>query len=265
MKPTPLPIVGDTIERPVMDMKVKPRTFPFERARDLAAFANHLGGTLLIGAHETDQQLRAYVGMSDADAGSVLDGYSKAVASRCHPRPAVDFEQYEDPGDATKRVVAINVQPSLNLVGVAIHADKVNEGWGDNAYVFPVRSGTDATYLQPEQLAMFMTPQVRRIAVMLSKIPKGTRVQISRPVVTTALPGRGVHTYAAQLDAVLEQENVAAFTGEGPAHGRRPLSGRCCGASDTADTSCGVSREGVQGRHADSCGASRVRLGPPPS
>ena len=32
----------------------------------------------------------------------------------------LDFEEYEHPDDPTKRVVAINVQPSLNLVGVEI-------------------------------------------------------------------------------------------------------------------------------------------------
>lgn len=161
-----------------MDMKVKPRTWAFEQARDVAAFANHLGGTLLIGAHETDQQLRAYVGMSEAEAGRVLDEYSKAVAKRCHPPPMIDFEQYEHPDEATKRIVAINVQPSLNLVGVHVAGDLANDGHGGRAYVFPVRSGTDATYLEPGQLAMFMTPQIRRVAVMLARISPGTRVVV---------------------------------------------------------------------------------------
>lgn len=206
LKPMPLPTVGDTIERPVMDMKVKPRAFAFERARDVAAFANHLGGTLLIGARETDQQLRAYVGMSEAEAGAVLDDYSKAVAARCQPRPALDFEQYEHPGDSTKRIVTINVQPSLNLVGVKLAGDKATDGYGGPAYVFPVRSGTDATYLEPGQLAMFMTPQTRRAAVLLARIPLKSRVHVNL--------GSGRPNQTWLFDGVVEEDNIVRFRTE---------------------------------------------------
>lgn len=57
-KPLQLPTIGRTIERPVMDWKVKPAKHSFERAKDVAAFANHLGGTLLIGAHELNEERR---------------------------------------------------------------------------------------------------------------------------------------------------------------------------------------------------------------
>jgi hypothetical protein len=178
MKPRPLPPIGEAIERPVMDWKTKPAAFAFARATDVAAFANHLGGTLLIGAREEHGQLRAYVGMTPEEAGACRDDYSKAVADRCQPRPAVDFDEYTHPSDPTKRIVAINVQPSLNLVGVKVTAHKQSEGWGGDSYVFPVRSGTDARYLEPGQLAMFMTPQIRRIAVMLARIPHNAEVAI---------------------------------------------------------------------------------------
>lgn len=52
VRPTPLPDINDAIERVVMDWKVKPAQYPFEKAKDVAAFANHLGGCILIGAHE---------------------------------------------------------------------------------------------------------------------------------------------------------------------------------------------------------------------
>jgi hypothetical protein len=177
-KPQQLPNIGQAIERPVMDWKARPAAFAFEKAKDVAAFANHLGGTLLIGASEANGRLHGYAGMPAADATTCRDGYSKAVADRCQPRPAVDFEEYEDPNDPTKRVVAINVQPSLNLVGVKVNGDKSAEGYGGAAYVFPVRSGTDARYLEPGQLAMFMTPQIRRVAVMLARIPVDADVDI---------------------------------------------------------------------------------------
>jgi hypothetical protein len=161
-----------------MDWKVKPAEFAFEKAKDVAAFANHLGGTLLVGVREVDGQLEAYVGMPMADAGACRDSYSKAVADRCQPRPSIDFEEYDDPNDATKQIVAINVQPSLSLVGVRVAAHRPTEGWGGDSYVFPVRSGTDARYLEPGQLPMFMTPQIRRCAIMLSRISAAAPVNV---------------------------------------------------------------------------------------
>jgi hypothetical protein len=197
-KPQLLPAVGQAIERPVMDWKVKTAAFQFEKAKDVAAFANHLGGTLLIGAHELNGQLQAYVGMTSADAGKLRDDYSKAVADRCQPRPAIDFEEYDDPSDRSKRIVAINVQPSLNLVGVKVNGDKTNEGYGGAAYVFPVRSGTDARNLEPGQLAMFMTPQIRRVVVMLARIPINAEVKFRAP------NNKNVMTFV----SVNEEENV---------------------------------------------------------
>jgi hypothetical protein len=179
MKPRPFPPIGEAIERPVTDWKAKPAAFVFERAKDVAAFANHLGGTLLIGACEEHGRVKAYVGMKPEEAGAVRDDYSKAVADRCMPRPTIDFEEYDDPGDPAKRIVAINVQPSLNLVGVEVSADKGKEGYGGAAYVFPVRIGIDACYLEPGQLAMFMTPKTRRIAVMMARIPPNAEVMLS--------------------------------------------------------------------------------------
>ena len=74
-------------------------------------------------------------------------------------------------------MVAVNVEPTLNLVGVRIDGDSAR-GYGGAAYVYPVRSGTDCIYLEPGQLAMFMTPQIRRVAVMLSPINLMERVVV---------------------------------------------------------------------------------------
>jgi hypothetical protein len=206
MKPQALPALGQAIERATMDWKVKPAQHAFEKAKDAAAFANHLGGTLLIGASEVNGQLSAYLGMSTMEAGACRDAYSKAIADRCQPRPYIDFEEYDDPNDSTKRIIAINVQPSLNLVGVKINGDKTNEGYGGPAYVFPVRTGTDARYLEPGQLAMFITPHIRRIAILLSRIPKGAAVLVKRPA------GYDYFEYRARLDEVREEENIVTFT-----------------------------------------------------
>ncbi len=198
-----LPTIGSAIERPILDLKVKPAPNAFEKAKDVAAFANHVGGTLLIGASEVDGRLSAYVGLDDA--GDVRDAYSKAVADLCQPHPLVDFEDFAAPGSSTKRVVAVNVWPSLNLVGVKVLSHPNPGGYGGVSFVYPVRSGTDATYLEPGQLAMYMTPSVRRVAVMLSKIPLDTEVHIYIRSES--------HKYTAHFVGVFEEENIAKFVG----------------------------------------------------
>jgi len=176
----PLPQPGSAIERSVMDWKVVADGTDFHKAKDVAAFANHLGGTLLIGAKETDPRgyLEGYVGLDLPTAGAVREQFSKAVKERCEPLPQVDFADYLHPDTPSKRIVAVNVWPSLLLVGVKLSAHKPSEGYGGVSYVYPVRSGTDAVYLTPSQLAMYMTPQVRRVAVLVSRIPKGALVKL---------------------------------------------------------------------------------------
>lgn len=212
--PLGLPPLGAAIERAVMDWKSVDAGPPFHKAKDVAAFANHLGGTLLIGACEKDGQLDAYRGMSPAEAGAVRDAYSKAIKDKCQPHPTVDFEEYPAPDDQAKRIVAVNVWPSLLLVGVEIAAHKPTEGYGGTSFVYPVRSGTDATYLEPSQIAMYMTPHVRRIAVLLSRVPKGTAIRIKEP------HGYDYGEYSAYLDAVIEEQNIATFL---DAEGVKPM------------------------------------------
>jgi hypothetical protein len=205
-----LPICGVSIERRFLDLKAKPAGSSYERAKDVGAFANHLGGVLLIGASEVDGRLSAYVGMSPNVAAQARHDYSQAVAQRCHPPPAIDFVEFSDPNDASKSIFAVNVPPSLSLVGVKVQSDKAG-GYGGDSFVFPVRTGTDCVYLQPTQLAMYMTPAVRRVAVLLSKVPRGARIQIKVWVPTNMMAGRGQHVYTGVLDEVREEENLVLF------------------------------------------------------
>ena len=200
VQPLPLPTKGASIERAVQDWKAADTSTPFHKAKDVAAFANHLGGALLIGAREVDGQLAAYVGMDSASAGAVRDAYSKAVTDRCLPKPQFDFDEYVDPDDGAKRIVVVNVWPSLLLIGVRIDSHKPSEGYGGPSYVYPVRTGTDATYLDPTQISMYMTRQVRRVAVMLSKLPENALVHITNLTIN--------HKHNARLVAVREHENV---------------------------------------------------------
>lgn len=204
--PRELPTKGSAIERAVMDWKSKDTSTHFHKAKDVAAFANHLGGTIVVGAVEVTGHLQHYPGLTRDEAAKVRKHYSEAVTKRCEPHPCIDFSEYPCPDDTTKVVVAVNVWPSLLLVGVWVHAHKAAEDYEGRSFVFPVRAGTDADYLTPGQLAMYMTPQVRRMAVMLSRLPKGTRIGIH-------LANGASRTDA--LNEVREEENLVTFCAEG--------------------------------------------------
>jgi hypothetical protein len=62
----------------------------------------------------------------------------------------------------------VNVWPYVGqVIGVAVKCRREHDDYGDEAYVFPVRVGVDSVYLLPEQLPMFMLPEVRRAAILL--------------------------------------------------------------------------------------------------
>lgn len=212
--PKSLPAIGSAIEQAVVDFKdyrAERRTRPFEHAKDIAAFSNHVGGSLVIGARE-DGHLREYVGLTDDEAANVRQAFSDAVADRCTPRPVFDFApRYEQPGDPSKQIVVINVPPSVTPIAVRVGGDKT-DGYGGPTFVYPVRSGTDARYLDPSQLAMMLSPAVRRVVVMLAKIPRGTRVHVR---VIVAATGNYKNEHQWNFESVDEQENVAKFVGDG--------------------------------------------------
>lgn len=170
-----LPSVGEGFERATLDLKAK---YDLGKtacmAIDVAAFANHWGGTILVGASESDGRVGGFAPMTEGECNSLKDTISKSVANRCRPVPPVDLVPL---AQASGFVLAVNVWPQLNgLVAVRVDAKKDSGGYGGDSWVFPVRTGTDAFYVTPESLPMYMVPQVRRVALLLSRIPPGTAV-----------------------------------------------------------------------------------------
>ena len=173
----PLPAVGHGYERATLDLKARCNLGKtVHLAKDVAAFANHLGGTILVGATEANSRVGAYTPLTEADTAATQDAISKAVADRCSPRPVLDFARYRE---GTGFVLAVNVQPFIGqAVGVRVMADKASGGYGGDAYAFPLRSGSDSAYLLPEQLAMYMLPNLRRLEIMLAPLQPGDRITV---------------------------------------------------------------------------------------
>jgi hypothetical protein len=176
-----LPDVGakKQFEGIAFDGKMASKPTQYELAKDVAAFANAEGGTILVGAIEdlATGIIVKYEPMTAATARAVRDDYNAAVKARCHPAPLIAPEII--PKGQGTFVVAVNVYPfPLQPVGVKVTADKSSEGYGGDAYTFPVRIGTHAQYLLPEQLGMFMEPKIRRMAVLLGSIPESARARV---------------------------------------------------------------------------------------
>jgi hypothetical protein len=174
VSPQDLPAIGAR-ESPTLDFKreLAPDAPPFEAAKDVAAMASAYGGVLLVGAVEdrATGKLVRWKPMALADAQRVVATVEQAAQQRCLPVPLVNVVAIPHPdGDF---VVAVNVFPTLDQpVGVRTKGDP-SLGWGDDAYVFPVRLSTRTSFLRPDQLAMLMNPEVRRVIILLHEIPMG--------------------------------------------------------------------------------------------
>lgn len=150
----------------------------YELGKDVAALANAMGGTILVGAQEVASALDGYAPLSETDANETIHAVEQAVRDRCSPSPVVS--QNKVPLDVGF-VVAINVSPFPGQpVGVRLRSDRT-EGHGGDAWTFPVRIGTQTKFFRPEQLAMLMSAEYRRIAILLNEIKPGDEVLLTTP------------------------------------------------------------------------------------
>jgi hypothetical protein len=171
-----LPPVGTAMETIARDFKrLWEGGLPADRAAvatDVAAFANRIGGAIIVGAFEDKSRrvLGAYKPFDAVTAKGVLDACDLAVRDLCSPKPIFELARVEKDGGF---VVVINVWPFPGQA-VGVLTGKESEG----AYKFPFRTGTQCTYLKPEQLPMLMIPQLRRVVAQLYAIPKDATVVI---------------------------------------------------------------------------------------
>ena len=208
---SPLPSVGIAYERATLDLKrtyLDKGTRPprFEMAKDVAAFANAIGGTILVGIQEGHPSgtVARYAPLSDDEATAHTKAIQEAVDHRCRPRPLVQIERI--PCNSLV-VLAVNVWPyPPGCVAVLAEADP-SADHGGKSWVFPLRLNESTTYLEPEQLSMLMDPKVRRIAILLSHIPKNALCTVQR------LSGDGRGPSRVTFDSFNLQDNSVTFTG----------------------------------------------------
>ena len=140
----------------------------WEHAKDVAAFANALGGVLLIGAdNTTDPTVLAYPGVRGQSVADVVRIYEQA-GTMCSPPQNVDAVPLKGPEGVD--LVAVNVDPSVQQVVASPGGQKGGPLWR-----FPIRRGSQTDDIVPESLAMYMNQQVRRAYLMLAAIPQNAR------------------------------------------------------------------------------------------
>lgn len=176
-------------ERAILDLKqrydLSQRVKVFELAKDIAAFANHLGGSIVVGAIEgsgTDKgRLVALPGLnSNPSTGEMM----KAVGDACRlclPVAIADGIEIEldvdtqidlvGRGSAALHVVVVNVQPMLSTP-IGVFACRDDGTRIDDAYKFPVRTVEGTRFLRPEELAFHMNSHERRMLLQLAQLSK---------------------------------------------------------------------------------------------
>jgi hypothetical protein len=161
----------------------------WEHAKDVAAFANSLGGVLLIGAdNTTDPTVLGYPGLASTQTvADVATIYEKAGVM-CSPAQNVDVVPIKGPGNVD--LVAVNVDPCVDQV-VASPGGHPKTGILGHLWRFPVRRGSLTDDINPEDLAMFMNRQARRAYLMVARIPpdKRSRVDFYFPRIVNAPTG----------------------------------------------------------------------------
>lgn len=174
---TPTDLPPENFDRETLSLDVKGKDLRRYKQEDLAeqiaAFANALGGSIIIGANEQAGGTYLYGPATEADADATRIRYEQANRDFCSPNPLLEAVVIPRPPGF---VTVVNVWPFLGqAVGVRMGApDKPT-------WLFPFRVGTQTKFLRAEQLPMIMLPELRKAAILLSQISEGEGVMIQNP------------------------------------------------------------------------------------
>lgn len=94
-KPADLPPKGPSNEGQHREFKSKQTEDRYEIAKDVAAFANADGGTILIGARGNGEYLADYEPLTTKEASAAQEVCDEGVHTRCAPPPIYSVEPVE--------------------------------------------------------------------------------------------------------------------------------------------------------------------------
>lgn len=177
-----LPNIGEVAEKSTMDFKVTVDPGDQrELAKDVAAFANHLGGTLVIGGVEQNEKVTHYkCGKNQREIGEIRRAFEHAVRDRCLPPPLVEFSEVTKDG---AQLLLVNIHPVPDTLVAVTYENKGKNGL--NACFFPLRTSTQTTTISPDLLPMYLSPKIRKNVIMLNRIGRGNPVEFMNGVSVT--------------------------------------------------------------------------------
>lgn len=184
------PLSDEAREKHDLDFKsFADKASPWEHAKDIAAFANALGGTILVGSSDKPQV--AHHGLKSQTSHEVRNIYEGA-ALMCSPPVPIDVVPINFPDGRV--VVAVNVPPFPEAMVGAPEYTKDKNGRAivsEHGWRFPVRQASQTDHVQPKELALYMNSDARRAYVRLHAIPKEQRAHVQVEYVVVVLAGRG--------------------------------------------------------------------------
>ncbi|WP_449061209.1 AlbA family DNA-binding domain-containing protein [Planomonospora algeriensis] len=166
-------LVGDPDAREAEDLDYK-RLYPSRDkeqtekgkdaiAIDIATFANHLGGLIIVGMAENGEIPSAPL---EVELAGLENRIRQAGASRIHPMPRFDTRPVENPADPGRGFLLIAIPPS----SLAPHAVSV-PSQKESGLRWPRRHGADKVWLSESEIAaayrrrvMAATDQAHRVA-----------------------------------------------------------------------------------------------------
>jgi hypothetical protein len=178
-----------------------------EHAKDMAAFANAFGGTIVVGAAENGNVLD-YHGLPPDEAEHIATGYDLAHRDWLSPKPRIDIHLFPCL-NANRVMVAVNVEPVPGqVIGAAAYRRDGSMGDKSTGWRFPYRVGRDTDWLRPEQLPMMMDPITRRTAILLEAIPVAHRKEVQIECWYEYVPGGKPSVYRVRHEGVDLMANV---------------------------------------------------------
>jgi|CZKU01.1.fsa_nt_gi hypothetical protein len=226
----------------------------YDIAKDVAAFANAYGGSLIVGVLERGGKVVKLEGV--ADVSKLTKEVATALQRHCEPCPSTP-EEHEitvSPSDAARLLAPRCPPPSsaITLVTLNVRPDPRSPigvkplGAGSQAmaetYRFPVRVDDHTRFMPPTELPMWMNSHERRIAIQLRTLGPRAKVRAFH------LPhgGQDGDWVDVNLEAVDEANQIAVFTSEtGKAVANVPLTFISAVWVEPFDETCSVQVDGT--------------------
>lgn len=164
-----------------LDFKAVPWKDDLELAKDVAAFANHLGGDIVIGVNDKEDCANGWCPLKESDIVKTISKIQQGLITHLRPSSFAKFVETKDFPQPTKgqSFLVVSIPPSIDLVAVEDkQSDKIQ-------YKFPIRNNRRNQCLTYEEIMTRISIVTRNIYLKLKNlVPElgSVKVHFSNPV-----------------------------------------------------------------------------------